>query len=187
MQRKINPLLSSDENLTFFHGSPERDDRAYENEHELARKNSARGNHRVTEPETPSKNMFSPGLRTDSHDHLHKRTDSSDRDHMHSVTNDHYKLDVSVEHSESPAEEIKQHTLDDSVDMEEEDPDVFNPYHFIAHLPDHSHVVIRDKLCLPPQKSHHAQMTTLVLDLDETLVHCTVEPVPKPDLIFPVE
>jgi hypothetical protein len=28
---------------------------------------------------------------------------------------------------------------------------------------------------------------TLVLDLDETLVHCTVEPVPDPDMVFPVE
>ncbi|ETO21460.1 nuclear lim interactor-interacting protein [Reticulomyxa filosa] len=27
---------------------------------------------------------------------------------------------------------------------------------------------------------------TLVLDLDETLVHCTIEPSPKPDIIFPV-
>lgn len=28
---------------------------------------------------------------------------------------------------------------------------------------------------------------TLVLDLDETLVHCSVEPVEKPDVIFPVD
>ena len=27
---------------------------------------------------------------------------------------------------------------------------------------------------------------TLALDLDETLVHCTVEPIDKPDLVFPV-
>lgn len=141
--------------------------------------------HRVVEPETPSKNMFSPSLRSDSTDLAHKHSESLDRDHhMHSVTNDHYKLDADVTHSESPAEEIKQHTLDDSVDMEEEDPDVFNPYHFIAHLPDHSSVVIRDKICLPQKTS---PLATLVLDLDETLVHCTVEPVPKPDLIFPVE
>jgi CTD small phosphatase-like protein 2 len=126
--------------------------------------------------------LFSPGLRTDSHD---KRNDSLDKDHhIHSVTTDHYKLELEVDHSESPAEEIKQHTLDDSVDMEEEDPDVFNPYHFIAFLPDHHTVAVREKLCLPAPKSSRA---TLVLDLDETLVHCTVEPVPKPDLIFPVE
>lgn len=152
---------------------------------ELARKNSARS-HRIVEPETPSKNLFSPSLRSDSNDHpSHKRSESGDREyHLHSVTNDHYKLDLDNTHSESPAEEIKQHTADDSVDMEEEDPDIFNPYHFIAHLPDHSSVVIRDKLCLPPATS---SLATLVLDLDETLVHCTVEPIPKPDLIFPVE
>ena len=145
--------------------------------------------HRHVEPPTPSKNMFSPSLRSDSLDHhcTHKRGDSSDHDHIHSVATDHYKFDANPDHSESPAEEIKQHTLDDSVDdavEEEEDPDIFNPYHFIAHLPDHSEVVIRDKLCLPAPKSN---LATLVLDLDETLVHCTVEAIPKPDLIFPVE
>ncbi|RYY69430.1 hypothetical protein EON63_23665 [archaeon] len=31
------------------------------------------------------------------------------------------------------------------------------------------------------------KLPTLVLDLDETLVHCTVDPVDKADVIFPVE
>ena len=169
---------------------------------ELARKNCARNNHRVVEPETPSKNLFSPSLRTESTDshnghHGHSvrgRSDSFDQSQhsssaFHPVTVDaaHHKVS-DPDHSESPAEEIKQHTLDDSVDMEEveeEDPDVFNPYHFIAHLPDHSTVSVKDKICLSPHRSSHPM--TLVLDLDETLVHCTVEPVAKPDLIFPVE
>lgn len=39
------------------------------------------------------------------------------------------------------------------------------------------------KICLPAQnKSRY----TLVLDLDETLVHCSVEPIGQPDLTFPV-
>jgi len=29
-------------------------------------------------------------------------------------------------------------------------------------------------------------MPTLVLDLDETLVHCSVDPLPQPDYIFSV-
>jgi TFIIF-interacting CTD phosphatase-like protein len=40
-------------------------------------------------------------------------------------------------------------------------------------------------VCLPP-KSVEIQKRTLVLDLDETLVHCCVEPIENPDLVFPV-
>ena len=75
------------------------------------------------------------------------------------------------------------------LDHEEEDDDVFNPYLFIAGLPPHSGVMIRGKICLPPlpnlsNGSRHRP--TLALDLDETLVHCTVEPIAKPDMTFVV-
>ena len=39
------------------------------------------------------------------------------------------------------------------------------------------------KVCLPPQIKLRY---TLVLDLDETLVHCSVESIGQPDLTFPV-
>jgi CTD small phosphatase-like protein 2 len=39
-------------------------------------------------------------------------------------------------------------------------------------------------VCLPPTR--HPGRPTLALDLDETLVHCTVDPVPNPDHIFSV-
>ena len=68
---------------------------------------------------------------------------------------------------------------------EEEEEEAFNPYLFIAGLPSHHTVVIRDKICLPPIKGAQTR-PTLALDLDETLVHCTVEPIAKPDLTFPV-
>jgi len=68
---------------------------------------------------------------------------------------------------------------------EEEEEEAFNPYLFIAGLPAHHTVVIRDKICLPPLKGAQTR-PTLALDLDETLVHCTVEPIAKPDLTFPV-
>ena len=72
---------------------------------------------------------------------------------------------------------------------EEEDDDVFNPYLFIAGLPHHSLVTIRGKCCLSalPRSIDGAPPITLVLDLDETLVHCTVEPIANPDLVFPVQ
>jgi len=67
---------------------------------------------------------------------------------------------------------------------EEEELEEFNPYLFIKQLPKYESVRIDGKICLPPKTSPHK--TTLVLDLDETLVHCTVEPVPNADMIFPV-
>ncbi len=68
---------------------------------------------------------------------------------------------------------------------EEDEEEAFNPYLFIAGLPPHNTVVIRDKICLPLIKGVQSR-PTLALDLDETLVHCTVEPIAKPDLTFPV-
>lgn len=70
-------------------------------------------------------------------------------------------------------------------DDDDDDDDVFNPYQFMYQLPPHAYVKIPNKICLPPmQEPKHP--ITLVLDLDETLVHCSVEPIPKPDVVFPV-
>ena len=68
---------------------------------------------------------------------------------------------------------------------EEEDDDdgVFNPYQFMAGLPQVEQIQ-RNAVLLP--KSTTPGKPTLVLDLDETLVHCSVEPVDKPDMKFPV-
>ena len=76
----------------------------------------------------------------------------------------------------------------DAVDIEEiedndTEDDVFNPYLFIANLPPHVWVARKGEACLPPQIK---ERRTLVLDLDETLVHCAVDPISKPDLTFPV-
>jgi len=40
---------------------------------------------------------------------------------------------------------------------------------------------------LPPQKDDHKGRKTLVLDLDETLVHSSFRPVPSPDFIITIE
>ena len=74
---------------------------------------------------------------------------------------------------------------EDAYEEEEEEEEAFNPYLFISGLPPHHTVVIRDKICLTPLKGPQTR-PTLALDLDETLVHCTVEPIAKPDLTFPV-
>ncbi|KAG7352276.1 dullard-like phosphatase domain containing protein [Nitzschia inconspicua] len=68
----------------------------------------------------------------------------------------------------------------------EEEEDEFNPYAFIKSLPSYELVApLRPPISLPP-KDDQAPPISLVLDLDETLVHCTVEPVDDADLVFPV-
>ena len=44
-----------------------------------------------------------------------------------------------------------------------------------------------DEIVLGPQKENDKGMKTLVLDLDETLVHSSFQPIEAPDLVLPVE
>jgi len=46
---------------------------------------------------------------------------------------------------------------------------------------------ISEGALLPPLSSEHKGKKTLVLDLDETLVHSSFKPIPNPDFIIPVE
>lgn len=174
----------------------------------LSFKNSNKRPLEPNPPPTPSKNLFSPHLRSDSNDGRvgnHQpglRVGHHGVETCESVDTD---LDVSEDSVNSPTEEIKQTSMiaeeeeeeeqhchqemDDDGDEEEgEDEDcmAFNPYLFIAELPPHEMVVELNKICLPVKASHDSGLKTLVLDLDETLVHCTVVPIPDPDLIFPV-
>ncbi len=72
-------------------------------------------------------------------------------------------------------------------DDDDDDEDEFNPYLFIRFLPPYETVVPHPeyKICLPPKEKSDPPIT-LVLDLDETLVHCTVEPIPDASMVFPV-
>jgi NLI interacting factor-like phosphatase len=88
-------------------------------------------------------------------------------------------LDDEEEHSVCDSLAAVEH--DHSGDEEE-----FNPWQFIKSLPEYRFV---QHLCPPvtlPPKNAAGPTKTLVLDLDETLVHCTVESVENADLTFPV-
>ncbi|KAJ2742305.1 hypothetical protein GGI20_004581 [Coemansia sp. BCRC 34301] len=68
----------------------------------------------------------------------------------------------------------------------EEDEDEFNPYLFMADLPP----IPKEHTLRPyalPRKTRSSPPITLVLDLDETLVHCALTAVENADLTFPVE
>ena len=97
-----------------------------------------------------------------------------------------HRMEVDEPAPEEGDEEEEGNEDEEELDVAEE----FNPFLFIKQLPPYEHVAIPGKICLPQRKatrSAPASPVTLVLDLDETLVHCTVEPVPDPDVVFPVE
>ncbi|WOL17958.1 CTD small phosphatase-like protein 2 isoform X1 [Canna indica] len=69
---------------------------------------------------------------------------------------------------------------------ESDDFDDFDPYLFIKDLPALSAVVPRFRPMLLPKQTRSCPSMTLVLDLDETLVHSTLEPCEDADFTFPV-
>jgi len=90
--------------------------------------------------------------------------------------------------------DYKGHTTNESDNYEQdEEEEEFNPFLFIKSLPPYQYAIppgwtTRSK-ALPPLDPHQSSVPPicLVLDLDETLVHCTVEPIPNADMVFPVE
>lgn len=72
-----------------------------------------------------------------------------------------------------------------SYDEEEFEFEDFDPYLFIAYLPERSEEFMSRPPVLPP-KEEGAPKITLVLDLDETLVHCSTDPILFAEFTFPV-
>mmetsp|Transcript_768 Transcript_768/g.1066 ORF Transcript_768/g.1066 Transcript_768/m.1066 type:complete len:453 (+) Transcript_768:140-1498(+) len=72
----------------------------------------------------------------------------------------------------------------DDEDAEEEDEWDFDPFSFIANLPEPSFEQ-RSRPMRLPAKTKDCKVT-LVLDLDETLVHCSTEPIEFFEFSFPV-
>ncbi|EPS68760.1 hypothetical protein M569_06009, partial [Genlisea aurea] len=64
--------------------------------------------------------------------------------------------------------------------------DDFDPYLFIKYLPELSSVVPTFRPVLLPKQTRSCPATTLVLDLDETLVHSSLEPCDDADFTFSV-
>ncbi|KAL2332665.1 hypothetical protein Fmac_013878 [Flemingia macrophylla] len=91
------------------------------------------------------------------------------------------KLECVDEHGQDPMSS-EMCTEEDEFD----DYDDFDPYLFIKTLPDLSTVVPTFRRLLLPKQTRSCPSTTLVLDLDETLVHSTLEPCEDVDFTFPV-
>jgi len=87
----------------------------------------------------------------------------------------------------NPGLDAEMVSSDVDVDVEVEDSDQhrvveFNPYLFIKNLPAHQPCL---RTLLPPRLSTDPKIC-LVLDLDETLVHCSTEMLFPADVVFPV-
>jgi len=67
---------------------------------------------------------------------------------------------------------------------EDEELDEFDPYVFIRSLPLHPPPLSRP-ICLP-KKTRGTFPVSLILDLDETLLHSSIVPLPTYDVVFPV-
>ncbi|TYJ50022.1 hypothetical protein E1A91_A01G176900v1 [Gossypium mustelinum] len=67
-----------------------------------------------------------------------------------------------------------------------EEFDDFDPYLFMKNLPELSSVIPAFRPVLLPKQTRSCPPTTLVLDLDETLVHSSLEPCDDADFTFPV-
>ncbi|XP_024989752.1 CTD small phosphatase-like protein 2 isoform X2 [Cynara cardunculus var. scolymus] len=88
-------------------------------------------------------------------------------------------------------EDDHDHDHDRTSDVQMEDDeceefDEFDPYFFIKNLPELASVVPSFRPVLLPKQTRSCPPTTLVLDLDETLVHSTLEPCDDADFTFSV-
>ena len=74
-------------------------------------------------------------------------------------------------------------------DEEDDDDDTweFDPYLFIKRLPALHHCILPRTSFLLPRQTRHSKKKTLVLDLDETLVHSTLDGECSPDFTFAVQ
>ncbi|KAI3938925.1 hypothetical protein MKW92_038273 [Papaver armeniacum] len=97
---------------------------------------------------------------------------------------------LAMQHSkEEYINDPSQESISEEVCVETEDGDEvddFDPYLFIKHLPHLSSVVPTFRPMLLPKRTRSCPPTTLVLDLDETLVHSTLEHCDDADFTFTV-
>lgn len=90
-------------------------------------------------------------------------------------------------HHPPPPEVPEAAESDYDEDESEDDCLSFDPLAFIRSLPSLEEVVPRFRKALLPKQTRQCKQKTLVLDLDETLVHSSLDTVVAPDFSFPVQ
>lgn len=91
----------------------------------------------------------------------------------------------STETSVDYEEQVEQQQQQQGECEEDEDDTEFDPYQFIAQLP-HITTLEKRNVALPSRSQNYGSKFTLVLDLDETLVHCSTDSLDNAELQFPV-
>lgn len=109
-----------------------------------------------------------------------KNLDSSLKEYHNLVTenDESFKWVTYLESDESQNEESE------NKESENDEFEEFDSFMFIATLPPLEKS--QDKELILPLKLKNSEKITLVLDLDETLVHCSLEKIENPDLIFSI-
>ncbi|CAM6104594.1 unnamed protein product [Calypogeia fissa] len=113
---------------------------------------------------------------------------AQDRTHCDAdvLASDDADLFLAVEHAKSlECNDEGSHEGEAVVEEDDEFEDI-DPYLFIKRLPSLSEVVSPSRPLLLPRQTRRSPPITLVLDLDETLVHSTLELCDDADFSFPV-
>eukprot|EP00456_Euglypha_rotunda_P074732 TRINITY_DN6864_c0_g2_i1.p1 TRINITY_DN6864_c0_g2~~TRINITY_DN6864_c0_g2_i1.p1 ORF type:complete len:316 (-),score=27.27 TRINITY_DN6864_c0_g2_i1:11-958(-) len=117
-----------------------------------------------------SETLFSPAYKIEALDENHRQPDSNTK----------------VDGSAVIEVEIETTTCTTQVNVEEEDcEDEFDPFLFIKNLPPLP-IDTKPRKFLLPKRVRGTPPICLALDLDETLVHCSIQPIEKAELTFSV-
>lgn len=141
-------------------------------------------NNETEEEEQPSviRTIFSPVLKVGKILSGKDSTDGSDHEEVgsSSSSNEEEEEDIRLILEE---EEKHEKSSDSEEESEAEEYEEFDSFMFIAALP--KELPYPSARNLLPELSC-SEKKTLVLDLDETLVHCSLEKIDNPDLVFSV-
>ncbi|CCI45373.1 unnamed protein product [Albugo candida] len=77
-------------------------------------------------------------------------------------------------------------TTDENEEQSAVEATEFDPFFFMKNLPAYETIVQKKRPVVLPPRSSHTPNICLVLDLDETLVHCSVETIENPNFQFDV-
>ena len=91
-----------------------------------------------------------------------------------------------MQHSRVQVQPVQQQQQQpQQVEEDDEGFEEFDPFLFIKYLPPLP-ASARTRRPVLPLKTNNSPPVSLILDLDETLVHCSVQPIPNPQLTFSV-
>lgn len=136
--------------------------------------NKEETNTNQSDTNSPNHNLFSPAFAIAKHEGKHEVKETGIGHAVYSYS-DPLRSDETLDEISLPSPDFE--------DSEEEIE--FDPFSFIAQLPTHKPFPKRNP-CLPPKQPNDPPIT-LVLDLDETLVHCSVSDLIGAEFHFPVE